>query len=262
MLSRLRRQFSTTALILSIVALVFAMFGGAYAATNGGATASKKAKAKVGPRGPKGPKGAPGAIGAQGPAGPAGPAGKDGSNGSTGAAGKSVTVTEIEPEEESCNELGGAEVKVEGAAKGTEVCNGTFGSGTLPEGQTLTGVWAVSGNSNGAEDTAVFSFPMPVSPAPTLMFDFEGVVTVAHPPVGPPEELEPEVFEERCPGSAAQPAAEPGYLCIYQKEAHGMPVETTSLTGVAGTPSKFGAALTYVAEGTEKNANGTWAVTR
>jgi Collagen triple helix repeat (20 copies) len=95
----LRRHFNATT-IIAIVALVFAMTGGAYAVTGGGnggahATAQiakkkkKKGKAKVlrGPRGPKGATGATGPAGPAGPAGPQGPAGKDGTNGATGKEG-------------------------------------------------------------------------------------------------------------------------------------------------------------------------------
>src|SRR5260221_553574 len=56
--------------VISVIALVFAMLGGAYAASSnsGGGKASASAKAKKGPRGPKG------ATGPAGPAGPPGPA--------------------------------------------------------------------------------------------------------------------------------------------------------------------------------------------
>src|SRR5258706_13999527 len=64
--------------VISVIALVFAMLGGAYAASNnsGGGKASASAKAKKGPRGPKG---------ATGPAGPAGPSGPARSKGDPGA---------------------------------------------------------------------------------------------------------------------------------------------------------------------------------
>jgi len=81
---------------IAIVALVFAMLGGAYAASNGrgqkaGADASAK-KAKRGPRGPRGltgptgptgPQGSKGEPGVKGDAGPPGTPGKDGQTGFT-----------------------------------------------------------------------------------------------------------------------------------------------------------------------------------
>src|SRR5262245_60915 len=88
MLSPLRNRFGIPG-VISVVALVFAMLGGAYAASNndnGKATASAKAK-----RGPKGPKGATGPTGPAGPQGPAGANGKDGSNGANGQEGTNGT---------------------------------------------------------------------------------------------------------------------------------------------------------------------------
>ncbi|HKB50891.1 MAG TPA: hypothetical protein VKC63_05620, partial [Solirubrobacterales bacterium] len=66
MLSPLRNRFGIPG-VISVIALVFAMLGGAYAASdNGSGKATASAKAKAGPRGPRGK---------TGPAGPAGPAG-------------------------------------------------------------------------------------------------------------------------------------------------------------------------------------------
>ncbi len=149
MLSRLRKQFSVTALMFSIAALVLAGVGGAYGASNSGqATASK---AKQGPRGPKGPRGPAGSegpagpAGSQGPAGPAGPAGPQGAAGSPGPEGSPWTV-----------------------------------GGKLPSGATETGSFSASGEfrsdpevpgnpgflaENSAEATAV-SFPIPLASAP------------------------------------------------------------------------------------------------
>src|ERR1700729_4312957 len=83
MFSTLRTRFGIPGSI-SVIALVFAMFGGAYAASNSasGGKATASAKAKKGPRGPKG------ATGPAGPAGPQGPAGPAGAQGPAGAAGK------------------------------------------------------------------------------------------------------------------------------------------------------------------------------
>jgi hypothetical protein len=155
MLSPLRNRFGIPG-VISVVALVFAMLGGAYAANNSGdgkATASAKAK-----KGPRGPKGATGPAGPAGPQGPAGANGKDGANGangsngekgatgSAGAAGKSVNVAEIEPGNPGCEERGGAEVKQEDAGSGIELCNGKEGSpwvvGAAPTGALLRGTWS------------------------------------------------------------------------------------------------------------------------
>src|SRR6188768_510215 len=144
MFSTLRTRFGIPG-VISAMALVFAMFGGAYAASNssGGGKATASAKAKKGPRGPKGAKGDMGPAGPQGPAGAAGAKGDAGSPGSPGANGKSVALVNEAPD--NCEE-GGFTYEVEGSGEENEVCNGEEGSpwtdgGTLPSGSTETGVW-------------------------------------------------------------------------------------------------------------------------
>ena len=156
----------TPATVLAFVALVFAITGGAFAATGGNsggpshatltASAAKskaKSKTKAGPRGPAGPKGATGATGAAGPAGatgpggptgPAGGTGPAGTNGSNGTNGESVTLAKASGSE--CKE-GGSKLTV--AGKGEHVCNGEKGAihpgETLPPEASETGVWVASG---------------------------------------------------------------------------------------------------------------------
>ena len=205
MVQRVRKHI-TPATVLAFVALVFAITGGAFAATGGSsgggnagagakatasvsqATAAKaKAKAKAGPRGPAGPKGATGAtgpagatgaigaIGATGATGPAGAgtAGATGATGPTGPAGESVKA-EPAAKPTECKE-GGTKLTVGG--KSEKVCNGekgkngTFEGQSLPEGKTLTGVYATASYAEaglphagfGAVQTGV-SFALPVSP--------------------------------------------------------------------------------------------------
>jgi hypothetical protein len=175
MLSPLRNRFGIPG-VISVIALVFAMLGGAYAANHsGGGKATVSAKAKKGPRGPKGatgpagptgPAGAngkDGAAGAIGPAGPQGAAGPAGSAGPAGAKGKSVTATPIpaEPTESLCNGYGGVEYLIEDDFEGTAVCNGEEGKpwtagGTLPPGETETGFYVASGGSK--EFTTEYKF--------------------------------------------------------------------------------------------------------
>jgi hypothetical protein len=86
MLKALRRNLSPPTAI-AVVALVFAMSGGAFAAKNyaGSAEASKQEKkAKRGPRGPRGKQGARGLTGPRGFTGPQGPVGPQGPKGETG----------------------------------------------------------------------------------------------------------------------------------------------------------------------------------
>jgi hypothetical protein len=75
-----RRQLRLSpALVISVIALVFAMTGGAWAVTQHSAHQSKAKKGK------RGPKGAPGAAGAQGPKGEPGAAGARGEEGKEGS---------------------------------------------------------------------------------------------------------------------------------------------------------------------------------
>ncbi len=192
MLSALRKHISP-ATALAFVALVFAITGGAFAATGGGGSshatltasaAKSKAKSKAGPRGPAGPKGATGATGPTGPAGPAGAtgpqgpqgnAGSNGSNGEPGKNGESVTGTELKAGNATCKG-GGAEFTV-GTTK-THACTGEKGpegniQATLPSGKTETGVWSAGptkapGGAVTNAPIASFSIPLaaPLSATP------------------------------------------------------------------------------------------------
>ena len=215
MFSTLRNRFGIPG-IISVIALVFAMLGGAYAANQGGsgksATASAK-KALKGPRGPRGPKGATGAAGPAGPAGPQGPpgaVGKDGAPGQNGADGTSVTGVPA-----GVGECPNGGVKYTSASGSTAVCNGEDGqtgfTTTLPSGQTMTGTWGTGlGTPKGEGGTKYFpiSFPIPLEEAPIPILVNEN------------EESKP-----GCPGRGGGtysenfkptiPEAEPGRLCVY-----------------------------------------------
>jgi hypothetical protein len=146
MLSPLRNRFGIPG-VISVIALVFAMIGGAYAASSdNGGKATSSAKAKKGPRGPKGPKGDTGPAGAQGPAGPAGAKGDTGANGNNGTAGTSAEATSFAGSNGTCTE-GGIEVK--SAQPAVLVCNGKKGN----NGTAGTSAEAISfaGNEHGCE---------------------------------------------------------------------------------------------------------------
>ena len=131
MFKRLREPFGKAGLIVALVALVFAMVGGAYAATGGSgnsnATASakkhKKKKSKKPQRGKQGKPGKNGADGAPGPAGPAGPAG------AAGAAGRHRPAGPQGPQGE----------------QGKPGSDSPFAGGTLAANATLTGTYSGSG---------------------------------------------------------------------------------------------------------------------
>jgi Collagen triple helix repeat (20 copies) len=226
------RKHLTPSTLIAFVALVFALTGGAFAASShngsgsnptasaGGragasnsllATVAKaKAKTKAGPRGPAGPKGA---TGATGPAGPAGPAGATGPAGSQGPAGANGT--------NGSNGEAGKEGK-QGEA-GNEGSPWTD-NGTLPAGSTETGTWMVSVSRAtkeeiegevppdfGNEEVGI-SFPIPLSAEPTPHY----IET---------KEVEEEKLPDGCKGTAIKPEAEPGNLCVFAT----LPVSATHL---------------------------------
>jgi hypothetical protein len=171
----------TPSTAIALLALVFALTGGAFAATGGGGShatlsasaAKKKAKPKSlrGPAGPAGKNGTNGTNGTPGATGPAGPKGENGAAGSPGGQGekgatgnngengKSLKSTvfkgEKEPLGEPCKKAGGTSIEVEGSGVKQTVCNGIDGQKglqgeegnikeTLPPKALETGTWYAS----------------------------------------------------------------------------------------------------------------------
>jgi hypothetical protein len=271
MYSRIREQFSTTALILSIIALVFALGGGAYAASK-----AQTSKTKV-VKGPRGKQGKPGPAGPAGPAGPKGDPGAPGAagaNGAPGQNGKSVAVTAIEAEEGKCEERAGAEVATEGASPGVEVCDGEAGKegspwtmeGVLPPGKTETGTWSFNATAADATNiVATIGFPI------KLPERLEGSEAVHFQPPLSAEESVKEAFKATCPNSVINPTALPGNLCVYANEfepnslfnATFTEIDVPYLFEVPGA-SIAGALIRFSysgAPGETAHGFGTWAVT-
>ncbi len=296
MLSPLRNRFGIPG-VISVIALVFAMLGGAYAASENGGSgdASASAKAKKGPPGKRGKPGPPGPAGPAGPAGSAGAKGDTGAKGdkgdtgNTGAAGTNgKTVLSGTPTptvavgalgdfyiETDVNKIYGPKA-ASGAnggwgagtdLKGPEGPEGSpwTAGGTLPPGETETGAWSITNSTMGSMDsTGAVSFPIPLEEPGNegSAFGFNQA------------ETENEEFTANCPGSLAEPQAEPGFLCVYtQFEAlsHGFGgfVEARNFEGDFGAYGTTGAILHGAfLEGSleeEKVAKvesyGTWAVT-
>jgi hypothetical protein len=233
MFNRIHQKLGTAGFIISIVALVAALGGGAYAASGGLSGKQKKEVEKIakkysgkpgaaGAAGPAGPTGPAGAAGAKGDAGAAGAAGvgtkgEKGEKGEAGTAGESVEVVETNPA--ACGAAGGVTYEVE--ATPTAVCSGEEGSpwtagGTLPKGATETGAWAFSGASTSGEVYAPISFTIPLS-APLAAADVHYIV---------PGGQIPNV----CTGSATSPTAAEGELCVYETE----PTSGATLGGIFG----------------------------
>jgi Collagen triple helix repeat (20 copies) len=224
MLSPLRNRFGIPG-VISVIALVFAMFGGAYAATQSGVH-YKKTKVVKGPRGPKGPAGPAGAVGATGPAGPAGAKGDAGAAGANGSNGASVTSTESTTTIDGTHCVGVGGSKFVSVSGSTYACNGKEGKagkagspwtvdGTLPSEATETGSWSTPLKEVGGEGVSPISFTIPLQNALDAShvhhIDATGKEIVFN--------IEAEEFEEKtvpeCPGTAAAPEADPGHLCVY-----------------------------------------------
>lgn len=237
--------------IIAVIALVFAMAGGAWAAKGGvvikklsqiAPRVQKQLKGKAGPQGPAGPQGLSGGAGAKGDK------GDKGDSGSNGAAGKSVVTTPIAEGEVACEGFGGTEAEVEGSGEPEEVCNGETGfTETLPSEKTETGTWAavVSG-----EAFAPVSFSIPL----------EAVIPAAN-----VHKTGDVGFASSCEGTAADPQADPGHLCVYTGFLD-LVAPATTLVGIfpaTGPPAVEGAAISgafvYLAGG--EGGGGTFAVT-
>ncbi len=183
---RLREPFGKAGLTVAVIALVFAMVGGAYAA---GKLTSKQKKEvekiakKFQGSGPAGAQGPAGAKGDSGAAGAKGDTGSAGTAGSAGAAGTSATTATFAGVKGSCTE-GGIEVK--SASPTVNVCNGKQGEpwtagGTLPPGKTETGSWAIIGVLGGGPAQAIspisFTIPLPGELAATSVHYVPNVIS-------------------------------------------------------------------------------------
>jgi hypothetical protein len=258
----LRNRFGIPG-VISVIALVFAMLGGAYAANNssGGGKATASKAGKRGPRGPKGATGPAGPAGAQGPAGANGKDGANGTNGSPGAPGtpgKSVSVSEIEAGELGCEERGGAEVKQEGAGSGIEVCNGTEGSpwvvGAAPPGTVLKGTWALPQYN---ASSSLESIPVPLSSGVPIagIATGSGLAFIVHKGVDLPGEStseREEIEQFYCPGSAENPlpplAPAEAPVCVYVAKSTNIaanpPASLVSGGGLVALPLSFNSGST------------------
>jgi hypothetical protein len=241
MFSRMRGCRVNATSVIAVLALVFAMTGGAYAASKYVITSTKQISPKVlkSLRGASGKAGANGANGVQGPAGPAGSAGA----GSAGPVGP----------------VGPAGPAGAPGAKGAAGPTGPEGNikATLLKGATETGSWTaqVSPGNTTANAFSSISFAIPLESA----LDKEHVFFV---------EPESTAHEKECPGSVEDPLAEKGDLCVYAHimasvlPAEGVIHDPSSSENSAGNgAARTGAFLTFAPEGTEGGvAWGTWAV--
>jgi hypothetical protein len=228
MFSYLRRRFGIPG-VISVIALVFALTGSAFAAkyviTSKGQIKPSVLKSLTGKPGATGATGAQGPKGDTGAAGQQGAAGKDGAVGPQGPAGPNGAAGQQGP-------------------IGPEGSPWTAG-GTLPELATETGTWGGIHEGEGFLVTPV-SFALPVVPAPELVF------------VGT------EGTKPGCGGVIdGVPTASEGKLCVYASTLAGavqaVNFDPTGAPEAAGTGTT-GTLLGFECAGTCQ-AYGSYAVT-
>jgi hypothetical protein len=298
MFSAIRKRM-TYANVAMTLALVFAMTGGAYAASKYLITSTKQISPKVlkqlhgkngknGLNGANGINGKDGAAGAQGLQGIQGLKGQ-GIQGLKGDNGVSVTGTPIAAgASEPCGEAGGTAYT---SASGTEkVCNGKEGTQgppgpqeitVLPTGSRETGQWAVLDRPTvGGPTTRFYAISFPIELKSEAHAHFIG------PKEGAGETLEklPEeeeivngsgngIMRKVCTGNIKEPTAEiagpsvPGELCVYTRFIgpntafnHFNDIEK-SVNGFAGKTGTMMVFETVAEPEGLLTARGTWAVT-
>jgi hypothetical protein len=291
MFSRIRRRITYTNVAMTL-ALVFAMSGGAFAATKYLITSTKQIKPSVlaqlkgknGKNGTNGINGVNGAAGAQGPQGAkgdTGAAGSPGAKGDTGGAGspgaKGSTVLngagapsagtgvngDFYIDTTNNNIYGPKTAGGWGSLTALKGAAGAAGSpwtvgGVLPTGESEKGTWA-SINSLPTEEDVVgvsISYTIPLEHEPTAHF------------IGTNKELAGEAHESpaiasgECKGEAGKPEAAAGNLCVFAQnllyEEFVSFVEPDNKVGIAFT-IKYGTGA-YI-PGYGALGDGTWAVT-
>lgn len=213
------RRHFSFAGVVAILALILAMSGGAWAAKKYLITSVNQ----ISPSVLKKLKGKRGPRGREGTQGVEGKEGKQGPEGKEGKEGKE-----------------GPEGK-----EGKEGSPWTAG-GTLPSGKTETGVWDFGINFAAPAATPVsMSFPIPLASAiPTANVHF----------VAPAE-----TGVTGCPGTATNPKADPGHMCIYAQVLENV----TYFTELGEYPHSYvsGVTAVFVASEPTSQGRGTWAVT-
>jgi hypothetical protein len=239
MFSKLHERFGTAGLIVAILALVVALAGTAFAAAGLTSTQKKEVKkiakqfaGKNGATGPAGPVGAPGAAGKDGAAGLNGTNGTAGQAGTTGPTGKT-------------------------GPTGTTGATGQFELAALPTNATLKGTWSfhgTTGDTNGVLTNITFNVPLAAA------------LDASH--VHWAEEANFADFDEGgpgtigCTGSAQDPTAPSGHLCVYKTV-----VASSTFQGILkldlATPgaSVPGAILGFSTSANGAIGAGSWAVT-
>jgi Collagen triple helix repeat (20 copies) len=278
MLSAIRKRMRVSpTTVIAVLALIFAMTGGAYAANKYLITSTKQISPKV----LRALKGNAGANGAQGPAGPQGPQGNTGATGNTGASGnagepgkvgKSVIVEEEKAGTANCNKLGGSSFHEEGSATKRYACNGQTGfTETLPSGKSEHGVWSALYTATAAEQpvSTNISFNIPLAEAPEAEPQVRHIIGIEE---GEGETKEnKEAIPSHCKGTSKNPQAIPGNLCVFVHTFANVSFDflsvlfvnpqTTGEEGVAGAGPGGTVLLLKSKEAGPALAYGVWVVT-
>jgi hypothetical protein len=259
---RLREPFGKAGLTVAVIALVFAMLGGAYAAVGLNSKQKKEVKAIAksfqdkGPAGPQGPAGAKGDIGAAG------------SNGSNGTNGTGATTESFGGAQHGCTEGG---IVVKSASPDAVVCNGEAGEDgqtgfteTLPSGKTETGVFAEAFPAVHGEDSNGDTFTAEVTGNQRIPVSF--TIPLSAPPSESTVVTEEQQTNEEVPaqcdsdddgvGSFKEPQADPGNFCAFVQTKGNI-----ALGPIATSTSEFGSVLITATTGSAGFVQGTWAVT-
>ena len=253
MLSRIHNKLGTAGLVVAIVALIAALGGAAYAASDnhlsGGekkevTKIAKKYAGKNGAPGAQGPKGDTGAPGAPGAKGATGPKGDKGDKGATGPKGE----------------------KGEKGATGPKGDKGATGPAgivsPLPSGQTETGAVNVNSgptyykeNEEGKLEEELtqgtytaLSFNIPLAEKPEAIIFTGGLEQVI--PTGATG------ASSECTGTVESPTAPKGKVCVYVEANNGMTV-----FGLKAVTKLYKSGVSFFAQGKEGFLKGTWAVT-
>ncbi len=209
--------------------------------------------------GPAGIAGAPGAPGATGATGPAGPTGATGATGATGPAGPAGADGTNGTNCWDLNQNGVPDVATEDLNGDTVVdvadCTGPTGpagpqgpaGGILPSGSTLRGFfglgWTADAPGEFHETSIAFGFTL--ASAPTAHFIPVGTA----PPAG-------------CPGTSANPQADPGHLCVYEDNTGNTASKSVCSSFVCPGATPWGAQYRAFSVGAGSAwTRGTWAVT-
>lgn len=242
-----QKQLNATTAI-AILALVFGMTGGAWAAKKYLITSTKQISPSV-LKALKGAAGKNGVNGVSGPTGPAGPTGPGGAQGGSGAKGETGTEGKQGPQ----------------GVPGEKGQKGTTGSPWTPESQlpekaTETGAWLFGPVANGAEVRIVIaSFTVKLKEA----LDLSHVHYINA--KGKEEPLPgEEVTSTACLGTVSAPTATSGNFCIYAAEAKSVETGTVAITRPDNSEpgaSATGAIQQFNAIANGAEAHGAWAVT-